>query len=191
MLTDEQKFENKMKFMELLTKLGIDLTELSKYLDTVGYFESPYTAQYNGNYAGGLCEHALCTYYELMPLAKAYFNDRYSEETIIKVALFRDLYRAEMYTLGTRNVKNEATGKWEAVCEYKTKDVRPIYGDLGFSSYMIAKRFISLSDEEIEAICHSSYRDAYTGDIHSILKVYPLVTLARMAELAVNYLEGK
>lgn len=39
MLTDEQKFENKKRYLELLAKLGIDLTQILKYLEKINYFE--------------------------------------------------------------------------------------------------------------------------------------------------------
>lgn len=188
MLTDEKKYLNKIKYIELLGKLNIDLTELTKYLDAVNYFEKPYTAQYNRSYAGGLCEQAIALCYELGQLCNAYFPGRYTEEDVIKVALFKDLYRAEMYEVYAKNVKNDETGKWEQVLAYRTKEVRPTFGDLGFSSFMIARKFIDLNDEQIEAICHSSFRDVYTNDIHDILKSYPLATLTHMAEMATNYL---
>lgn len=188
MLTDEKKYSNKVKFIELLTKLNIDLTELTKYLDAINYFDKPYTAQYTRAYSGGLCEQALMLCHELGVLCNAYFPGKYSEEDVIKVALFKDLYRAEMYEPYSRNVKNDETGEWEKVLAYRTKEERPTFGDLGFSSFMIARKFIDLNDEQIEAICHSSFRDVYTSDIHDILKSYPLTTLTHMAEMVTNYL---
>ena len=56
---------------------------------------------------------------------------------------------------------------------------------------MVAKEFIRLTDEEIEAITQSDSNNSYAGDIHQILRDYPLVTLLRMADLAVTYLIKK
>lgn len=188
MLSDEQKYENKVKFMNLLASISIDLTIIMPYLESINYFEQPATTQYSYSYAGGLCEQALNLCHELGILCEAYFPGRYNEEDILKVALFKELYRAEMYELYSRNVKNETTGQWESVLAYRTKEVRPVYGDLGFSSYMIAKRFTSFSDEQIEAIVQSNGLNNYSVDIHDILKKHPLVALTRMADLIVNYL---
>ena len=59
MISQEQKNNNEIRFMELLTRLNIDLTNINKLLDEVDYFNKPASTQYNGAYPGGLCEHAL------------------------------------------------------------------------------------------------------------------------------------
>ena len=56
MLNETQLYNNKMKFLELLGKLNIDLTELVKYLDANDYFNKPASSQYFRPYAGGLCQ---------------------------------------------------------------------------------------------------------------------------------------
>ena len=40
MLDQEKIYQNKLKFMELLTKLNVDLTEFSKFLDAVDYYNN-------------------------------------------------------------------------------------------------------------------------------------------------------
>jgi hypothetical protein len=72
---------------------------------------------------------------------------------------------------------------------YRTREgnSRPVFGDIGFSSYMQIKNLIPLSDEQIEAIIHAKPTD-YAPDIHEILRAYPLVSLTRMAEIASTYL---
>lgn len=188
MLTDEQKLHNRERFISLLSRLtDCRQEELVRYLDSKNYFEAPATGQYQRSYAGGLCEYALALCHELGNVVSMYAPDKYTAEDLIKVALFRDIYRVEMYELGTKNVKN-AAGEWETQIYYKTKDTRPVFGDLGFSSYMIAKDFVSLNNEQIEAICNSSYRDSRTPDIQEILKAYPLVTLTHMADMAATYI---
>ena len=189
MLTQEQKNNNEIRFMELLTKLNIDLTEINKLLDQVDYFNKPASTQYFGAYPGGLCEHALRSAHELGVLCNAYFPGRYSEEDVIKVALFKDIYKATMYEEYKRNVKDEITGQWESIAAYRTREgtSRPVYGDARFSSYMQIRNLIPLTDEQVEAIIHSGPSD-YAPDIHDIFRVYPLVTLTRMAELAATYI---
>lgn len=189
MLTQEQKNNNEIRFMELLSKLNIDLTEISKFLDQLDYFNKPASTQYTGAYPGGLCEHALNVAHELGVLCNAYFPGRYSEEDVIKIALFKDIYKATMYETYMKNVKNEETGQWSSVPAYKTKEGinRPVFGDMGFSSYMQIKQFISLTDEQIEAIVYSRPSD-FAPDIYEVFKAYPLVTLTRMAEMAATYI---
>jgi hypothetical protein len=190
MLTLEQKNNNELRFMELLTRLNIDLTNINKLLDQVDYFNKPASAQYAGAYPGGLCEHALHLAHELGVLCNAYYPGRYTEEDVIKVAFFRDFYKATMYEAYMKNVKNDETGNWEQVPAFRTRDgaSRPVYGDVRFSSYMQIKNYIQLTDEQIEAIVQSGLSDYYTPDIHDIFRAYPLVALTRMAEIAATYI---
>jgi hypothetical protein len=188
-LTQEQKNSNEIKFMELLAKLNIDLTEITKMLDQIDYFNKPASAQYNGAYPGGLCEYALRFAHELGVLCNAYFPGRYSEEDVIKVALFKDIYKATMYEAYTKNVKDDVTGQWNSVQAYKTKEdtARTVYGDLSFSSYMQIRELVPLTTEQVEAIVYSRISD-FAPDIHGVFRSYPLVTLARMAEMATLYI---
>ena len=189
MLTQEQKNNNEIKFIELLAKLNIDLTEVTKFLDQIDYFNKPASTQYNGAYSGGLCEYALKVAHELGVLCNAYFPGRYTEEDVIKVAFFKDIYKATMYEAYTKNIKNDATGQWEAISAYKTRDGinRQVFGDLSFSSYMQIKDIIPLTTEQIEAIVYSRISD-FAPDIYEVFRTYPLVTLTRMAEMAAMYI---
>lgn len=189
MLTLEQIQKNKYSFLELLSKLNVDLTELYKYLDGKGFFDAPLTATAAQSYRGGLCENALKLYYELHVLCNAYRPGVYSEEDIIKVALFKNFYRVEMYELIVKNRKNPETNQWEEYNAYQIKQERVTFGDLGFSSYMLAKHFLDFTDEQTEAICYGSATASGVTDIHDVLRSYPLVTLTRMADLACNYLD--
>lgn len=188
MLTPEQRFKDKEMYLELLSKLNVDLTQFSKYLDSIDYFEKPLTAQNFRPYAGGLCEYALDLYNNLKFLCETYCPNKYTEEDIIKVALLKDLYRACLYELGTKNVKNEETNQWESVVCYKVTDNRPVYGDIGFSSYMIARYFFMLTDEQVEAMVNNEFKSGTMNDIQDIRKKYKLVTLTGMADIACYYL---
>ena len=189
MLNENQLYTNKMKFLELLGKLNIDLTELVKYLDANDYFNKPASSQYFRPYAGGLCQYALDLYYELAQLVNAYCPGNYSEEDVIKVALFKDIYNAELFEAYTKNVKNDVTGQWETTLAYKYREDRAVYGDLPFSSFMTARKFVDFTEEQIEAIMHSTASGSYGGDIHEILRKYQLVALTRMADIAAYYLD--
>jgi hypothetical protein len=189
MLSTEQKNNNEIRFMELLAKLNIDLTEINKFLDTVDYFNKPASTQYFGAYPGGLCEHALRLAHELGVLCNAYCPGRYTEVDVIKVALFKDIYKATMYEVYAKNVKNEVNGQWMQVPAYRVKEgtTRPVFGDLCFSSYMQIKQLVQLTDEQLLAIVHSKPTD-FTPDIHEVMRNYPLVSLTRMADIAATYI---
>ena len=189
MLSQEQKNNNEIRFIELLSRLNIDLTEVNKLLDQINYFNAPASTQYAGAYPGGLCEHALKVAHELGVLCNAYFPGRYTEEDVIKVALFKDIYRATMYEAYMKNVKNDETGQWETVPAFKTREGinRPVFGDLGFSSYMQIKDLVQLTTEQTEAIVYARPSD-FAADIYDVFRSYPLVTLTRMAEMAALYI---
>ena len=189
MISQEQKNNNEIKFMELLAMLNVDLTDITKFLDSINYFNAPASVQYNGAYPGGLCEHALRVAHELGVLCNAYFPGRYTEEDVIKVALFKDIYKATAYEAYMKNVKNDSTGQWETVPAFRTREYgnRPVFGDISFSSYMQIKNLVSLTDEQIEAIIHSRPTD-FAPDVHEVFKTYPLVILTRMAEMAATYI---
>lgn len=185
MLTDEQIYENKMRFLQLLTKLGIDLTKLIDYLDSprADFFMKPYSAYPDGAYAGALCEHNLKLYDELVNICNIFAPNQYSEQDLIIAALFSELYKAELYESYSKNVKNEATGKWEAVLAYRNKEVRPSFGDIGLSSFMILNHFLDLTDDQAVAIIYST-TDTFM-DSYMVKKCYPLITLVQMAQKAV------
>ena len=188
MLDENQIYQNKLQFMQLLAKLDTDNTELFKYLESVDFFNKPASTQYFKAYVGGLCQYALDLYFELAQLVNAYCPGKYTEADVIKVALFKDLYRAELYESYMKNVKNDITGQWEIQPAFRYKEERPTFGDIGFSSFMVAKRYITFTDEQIEAITQAGVKNEYAGDIHDIMRRYPLVTFTKMADLAATYL---
>lgn len=187
-LTQEQINANQIKYMELLSKLGVDLTQLAIYLQANDYFNKPYASQNLYTFRGGLCQYALNLYYELCQLVNAYMPGKYTENDVIAVALLKDIYRAELYEAYDKNVKDSKTGEWVTEVAYKYKENRSTFGDLNFNSYMIAKNFVQFTDEQIEAILNANSKETYGGDIHEIMRSFPLITITKMAELAVDYL---
>ena len=189
MLNENQLYNNKLKFLELLGKLNIDLTSLVKYLDANDYFNKPASSQYFRPYAGGLCQYALDLYYELAQLVNAYCPGKYTEEDVIKVALLKDIYKATMYEAYMKNVKDESTGQWTTVPAYRTREAntRTVFGNASLSSYMQIKKYVDLTDEQIEAILFASPQN-FEPDVHEVMRTYPLVTLTRMAEIAATYI---
>lgn len=190
MLTDNQILENKAKWLELCSKLNFDMTELVKYLDAVNYWEAPFSATENYAYKGGLVEYTLKFVNELGILCNAYKPGVYSAEDILKVGLFKEIYRGELYEPYERNVKNNDTGMWEKVQAYKIRDQRATYGSTGFSSYMTIQHFYKdFTDEQIEAIVQTNTKQDVSDDPYEILKSYPLIPLVKMAMTVVLYLD--
>lgn len=186
MLTEDQIFANKKRYMELLMTLGIDLTELFKFLEGHDYFYQPATAQYYNSFDGGLVAYQIKLYEMLLFLRDAYgLQAKYSNEDLIKVALFKDFYRGFMYEEGSGRTKPDGT----TVPTYKTLDpeLRITYGDVNFSSYMLAKHFINFTDEQTLALMYGK-PDVFVPDLHEILRSNKLIVLVRMADIAIQHL---
>lgn len=191
-LSIEQRMKNKQRFIKIMSTLNIDLTPIMHYLesDRVDFFNKPYDT-FKYNYAGSLCERALNIYDCLMRYYESYCASitNVSMFELVVIALLKDIYRAEYYEAYFKNIKNEKTGQWEVITDFRVKDVRPVFGDFGFSSYMIIKKFIpNLSDEAIETIIFAG-NSSTNPDMYKIKQYYKLVTVFNIIEQTVDYVE--
>ena len=149
-------------FHRYVTRPGSE--KLLDWLDTkTDFFTAPASTRFHGAYDGGLCAHSLNVY---RVLRSSFFEpDTDTEETYAIVALLHDLCKANFYKKGTRNVKNDETGKWEKVPSYSVEDMFP-YGH-GEKSVFLIERFMKLKVEEAVAIrWHmGGFDDAVRGEI--------------------------
>ena len=172
---------------------GID--RLLAWLDKTDFFIAPASTKFHGNYPGGLCEHSINVYEQLMALIHMYYpGDEITEElkeSAAVSALFHDLCKANFYTSYMKNVKNDETGRWEKVMAYKIEEKVP----LGHSqkSVIILQQFMKLNLDEIYAImAHMGGFDTsvkggeyYVGTIFGKSK---LALLLHMADLVASNL---
>lgn len=168
------------------------ITDLLRYMELeTDFFSAPASTKYHGNYKGGLLEHSLNVYEALQKIASLFSDIVISAETIAIVALFHDLCKANYYTVSTRNVKDEATGKWSKVPFYTTDDQFPI--GHGEKSVILLLRYIELTDDEIYAIrWHmSAFDNAAKGGDYGLSKAYekcPLAVMLHLADMMASYL---
>lgn len=162
---------------------------LFNYLDTeTNFFTSPASVKYHSSCEGGLAAHTLYVCDELIRLNELR-KLGYSNETLIKVALCHDLCKVGLYEEFMRNEKRD--GQWVSVPSYRITEAADRYtaGDSGFTSYMIASRFLSFTDEEIIALCnyaHICNIKSYP-EVSSLLSKYPLTILLLEADLVATY----
>lgn len=139
----------KEQFIELLKATGrenIDL--LIEWLEKeTDFFTAPASTKYHLSYEGGLLEHSLNVYYELMKECNVSNKDILT--SIIIVSLLHDICKANYYKLSYRNVKNKE-GKWVQEPYYSVEDAEPL--GHGEKSVILIQKFIKLTDEEIMAI---------------------------------------
>ena len=156
--------------------------ELLDYLEHKSdFFTAPASARFHGSHAGGLCEHSvnvfrcLEAYLARERVKEVYWVD-YPMESAAIAALLHDLCKIGCYKAGTRNVKDDATGKWEKVPTFFYEDKLP-YGH-GEKSVYIISGFMRLTREEAMAIrWHmGAYDDAVKGGSRSMTEAMNLTS---------------
>ena len=141
----------KERFMDIYTQ-SINRNgsfELLEWIKSTDFFTSPASTKFHCAYKGGLVEHSVNVYYNLMKL-NSVFNFCQNEESLAIVSLLHDLTKAQCYKVEFRNVKNEQ-GIWEKVPNYVfSEDFR--YGGHGSKSVFLIMKCMQLTDEEASAI---------------------------------------
>lgn len=143
--------------------------KLLAWLEKSDFFTAPASTRYHGAYEGGLVEHSLNVYEQLV-------NGNPTETTAI-VSLLHDLCKTDYYTVSTRNVKEN--GVWVQKPYYTVDDKFP-YGH-GEKSVFMIERFMRLTNEEAFAIRFhmGEYSDPNTG---KAFEKYPLALLLHQAD---------
>ena len=153
--------------------------------------------QEHGAYAGGLCEHSVNVFrcleaYLARDRVKEVYGMDYPMESAAIAALLHDVCKIGLYKPGFRNVKDDATGKWEKVPSYSYEDKLP-YGH-GEKSVYITNGFIRLTREEAMAIrWHMGFSGTEDNRlVGQALQQYPLAFALATADMEASYfLEGK
>ena len=180
----------KERFLELFSTITRPGKEaLLKWLESSDFFTAPASAKYHGAYEGGLLEHSLNVYDELVRLKGAYTEFGFSDESIIICSLLHDICKVNFYKPEIKNRKN-AEGKWESYQGYGYEE-KYTFGFHGPKSVFILQKYIDLSPEEAAAIANhmGAFENEKCGDVY---ERYPLATLLHWADEAATYLkEGK
>ena len=173
------------EYASLIKREGF--SDLLKWLEEKSdFFTAPASTKYHSNFEGGLCFHTIKVFEQMMtelPRIKTFYPDLTDDEVVEKIAivsLLHDICKTSMYTLSTRNVKNEETGKWEKVPCYTIDDKVP-FGH-GEKSVILAQAFTRLKADEIGAIlAHmGDFSDTKTG---LIFDKYHLAVELHIADL--------
>lgn len=162
----------KEKFIEyagLIKREGVE--DLLARLEKSDFYTAPASTKYHSNFEGGLCEHTVKVFERLMKsfdiIKEDYPNltDDEIKEKIAITSLFHDICKIGFYTLTTRNVKDEETGKWSKVPCYTIDDKLP-FGH-GQKSVIFAMKCMELENDEIGAILYhmGDFTDNNTGKI--------------------------
>jgi HD superfamily phosphohydrolase YqeK len=166
--------------------------ELLDRLEKSDFYTAPASTKFHGNYEGGLCNHSINVYEQLIKLDEIYGNSQHSKETLAVISLFHDICKMDFYKKGNRNAKDE-NGKWVTKETWEVDDNIPL--GHGEKSCIILQQFIKLSLPELLAIRGhmSGFDSAIKGGDYSLSKAQemtPLITLLSAADIiASNLLE--
>lgn len=211
MLSPEQIEQNKTTFINLINSINreFDKEKLIKWLtEGSDFFTAPASTKYHCAFEGGLCQHSLNVYYSLEALCNTFATEYKTEEidgelketatpkidrdSILIVSLLHDLSKANLYERYFRNVKNDQTGQWEKVPDYKVREVknRFIFGNHEETAEFMVRSFIPLTVEESVAILHhmgGKGWDSSQTDLSVIYGNHPLACLLHTADLLSTY----
>jgi hypothetical protein len=194
-LTPEQIENNKQQIIDIyrnyVKREGSD--KLLDYLiNKSDFFTAPASTRFHGAYDGGLAQHSMNVYncfkaYLERDRVRELYNLNASDETIAVCALLHDICKVNVYTRGTRNVKNEETGQWEKVPTFFFDDGLP-YGHGEKSVYMITG-FMRLTREEAFAI---RYHMGFSGEenannVGKAFEMFPLAFALSTADMEATY----
>ncbi len=182
---------NKEEFTNLckgIKREGID--DLMRWLESSDFYYAPASTRFHGAYRGGLLQHSLNVYHEMLRLLSVYPEIEAEKESVLICTLFHDLCKVNLYVTEKRNRKNDL-GKWESYDAYTFAE-KFCFGGHGSKSVYIVQNFIKLKAHEAVAInCHMS---AFSGDSNSVGKAfeqYPFAWLLSVADQSATYIKEK
>ncbi len=176
-------------FTQYITRPGAD--ELFAWLERSDFFDAPASTRFHGDHAGGLCEHSIHVWEELIRLLKAYPEIKVTAETAAIVSLLHDLCKIGCYKVELRNKKEN--GVWRSVPTYVFQEDF-CYGGHGSKSVYLAQKYIALTEQEAVAInCHMGFSDRTPGDfsLGSAYEQYPLAWLLHVADESATYIRER
>lgn len=197
-ISQDIREQNKTEIITLLhsiTREGAHIDELIDRLCSSDFFYAPASTMYHGAYPGGLADHCLCVYHNLVSLVNSKHLDGIPKESLIVVALLHDLDKINKYTTYKKNIPpSEENPNWHKEDFYKTVDEssRFIYGNHEQNSEYLARQFIPLTQEESIAILHhmgGMSFDSAKDNIGVVFNKYSLALLLWVADMMSAYID--
>lgn len=157
-------------------------TKLLQWLESTDFFTAPGSTRFHDCYKGGLADHSVKVFNELVRLLRAYPEVKVSAETAAIVTLLHDVCKANCYKVELRNKKNEH-GQWVQVPVYTFQEDFS-FGGHGSKSVYLIQKFMKLTDEEAVAInCHMGVENGNWA-VNDAYRAYPLAFLVHTADMA-------
>ena len=161
---------------------------LLEWLESTDFYTAPASTRFHGDYEGGLVEHSVNVFEELMRLLKAYPEIKVTAESAAIVALLHDLCKIGCYKMELRNAKINDVWVKKPVYVFKEDFC---YGGHGSKSVYLIQRHMRLTEQEAVAVnCHMGFADRPVGD-YSLGGAYeqsPLAWLLHVADESATYI---
>lgn len=206
MLLDIQIEGNKNKFIDLVNSIereGFLKDKLIQKLESSDFFTAPASTKYHNAYKGGLCEHSLNVYDNIVKINEMK-NLGIDSNTLKIVSLFHDLAKMNFYEVYFQNKKRYHAGgtkkdeggyfDWETVSAYKVKESsdRFVFGSHEQTSEFMLRNYCPLTYEESIAVLHHHGGrgwDSAQDNIGEVFQRYPIALILHMADMFSAYLD--
>lgn len=172
-------------YTTLIKRRGSDA--LLDWLEETDFFYAPASTRFHGNYEGGLCEHSVNVYEEMVRLARAYPEFSIPAESAAIVTLLHDLCKIGCYKPCVK--RKQINGVWHNTAAWEFQEDY-CFGGHGSKSLYLVQRFMSLTEDEAAAInCHMGFADRPPNDftLGKVYEVNPLAWLAHVADESATY----
>lgn len=169
----------------LLSTKRPGIKELVTWLDNSDFKVAPASTRFHGAYEGGLLEHSLNVYQELLREKDLIKLFNIGWDTLILAALLHDICKVNYYKVDFRNVKKNGT--WVQEPYYTVDDFYPI----GHSekSIIVVQEFIKLTDIEVAMI--RGHMGGFVSDTYfnpsQLYNKYPEAILLHIADMKATY----
>ena len=181
------------RFIELYTtyikRPGADT--LLAWLESSDFFTAPASTRFHGDHEGGLCEHSVHVWEELVRLLRVYPEVKVSGESAAIVSLLHDLCKVGCYKTELRNQK--VNGIWVQRPVYVFEEDF-CYGGHGSKSVYLIQKHMALTETEATAVnCHMGFADRAPGDysLGNAYEQFPLSWLLHVADESATYILEK
>jgi hypothetical protein len=176
---------NEYKELLLSTKRQ-GIKDLVAWLEGTDFIYAPASTRYHSAHQGGLLEHSLNVYYELIRQQDVIKLLNIPQDTLIITALLHDICKVNYYKQDVRNVKKNGT--WVQEPYYTVDDYFPV--GHGEKSIIVAQEFIKLNDIEVAMI--RGHMGGFVADpyfnVSALYNKYPEALVLHMADMRATYL---
>lgn len=191
-ISSKEQFENYVR--KNIKREGVE--DLLAWLESeTDFYTSPASTRYHGSYEGGLLDHSLNVYEQLLIELDVNigqgWEEIYSPESVAIIALFHDLCKIGRYIVKEKWRKDDKN-QWESYIAYAYDDTKLEMGHGPQSNYYL-QQFIKLEDIEAQAIFWhmGAYDISPYATLNALSKSWqenPLAFLLSRADMAATYI---